>query len=877
MLSNLRAAAHRIAGFLTRGKVEKDFRQEIEEHIALLTEENMQRGMDPQEARYSALRSFGGVTQVAASHREHSGLPLLESLGQDVRFALRLMRRSPGFALVAIVTLALGIGANTAIFSVFNAVLLRPLPYSRPGELISMAGRQSWPDLHDIQQQSRSLESLGAFAGWRFDLLSQGEPEQAKAALVSLDLFDTLGVAPELGRTISSADDVLGGPRVVVTSYGFWQAKLGGRKDAIGKTLSLSGNPYTVVGVMPQNFRLPEGKAELFIPFRVGYPEGASARGLHFQYTVARLRPEWKQATAQAELDGIAKTLAKLYPDENRDRRYVIVPLHRRVSGPVREAILVLAAAVGLLLLIACFNFANLLLAKASSRGEEAKMRAALGATPGRLVRQFLTESLVLSSFGGLAGLALGAWGTRLLLLLKPPDMPSLVTVKVDLPVLLFTLALALLTGVVFGLFPVFQAVLPSRGTPGRAGKERAGESRGMLRVRRVLLAAELAISLVLLSTAGLLFRTLWQLQRTDPGFDVQGVLSAYIQLPPNRYATIERQNEFFAQLEQQLQRLPGISSATLGSELPMSGNHIPHNFLIEGRPAPPVGTEPEAQTNLVSPAYFSTLRIPLLAGRVFTQEDRIGSPLVAVVNAAMVRTYFKGQSPLGAQVRFARDPGPPKWMTIVGVVGDVKEFGLDMDEGGAIYMPILQKQEPWRRWSGILLRGADPLSPPNGQLIKQAVWSVDAAVPVTEIQPLSDSLSESLSPRRFNAMLLGAFALTALLLTIAGVYGVISYMVTLRTREIGVRIALGASRLDVLKLLLKQGAAPTLAGVLLGLGGTLLAGRITSRLLFNMGSSDPLTLLSAAGLLAAMAMCATFIPSQRATRVDPVVALRCE
>jgi putative ABC transport system permease protein len=874
-MRQLKSFFARLRTAFSRKDLSRQLDHELHAHLDMLTEENVRRGMSQQEAERQARITLGGNTQIHEAYREQAGVPFFETLAYDLRFAARVLRKNPAFTAVAVLTLALGIGANTAIFSVVNAVLLRPLPYAHPQELITLRSSSSWPDLYDIQQQSRTLEKIGAYANWQFDLLGNGEPEQIQAALVSLDLFDALGIPPALGRTFSTADDQLNGARLAVVSYGFWQRKLGGDPNAVGRAITLTGKSYTVTGVMPAEFRLPTGEAELWVPFRVGYPEAASARGVHMQYSIARLKPGVTQAQTQSDLDGIAQRLGSLYPEENRGRRYLAMPLHQRVAGNIRPALLVLFGAVGFVLLIASLNFANLLLAKASTRSNEAQVRAALGATPRRLIRQFLTESMLISLLGGAAGLALGSYGIRLLLLLKPQDLPSLASVTVDSSVLLFTLGISLFTGCLFGLLPVLQIILPSSAAAPKTGKAVSSQSRSTIKLRQVMIVGELAISLMLVCGAGLLIRSLWHLQNVDPGFNTQNIVTARLWLPEGRYAEIAQQNQFFSQLEQQMAHQPGVQSAALVTEMPLSGNHIPHNFVVAGRPPIAVGTEPEAETNLISADYFSTLQVPLLQGRLFNEADREAAPLVAIVNEAMVRQYFAKENPLSAQLYFARDPKRAR-MSIVGVVADTKEYGPDQDAEPTIYTPLLQKQEPWRRWAAMVVRTNElPLA--MGETMKKAVWAVNPQIPVNKIEPLNDLLTDSLAPRRFNTILLVIFAATALLLAVVGVYGVISYTVTQRTQEIGVRIALGASTMNVFWMVLKQGLGMIVVGIAMGIVGSFIAGRALVSLLFGVGARDLPTFIVTAALLAIVALLATYIPARRATKVDPMVALRYE
>jgi putative ABC transport system permease protein len=888
-MSRLTSSFARLKTAFMRKSLSRQLRQELDAHLDMLRQENLRRGMSAEEAVRQARITLGGAAQIQEAYRDQAGLPFLETLAYDLRFAARMLLRNPAFTIVAVLTLALGIGANTAIFSVVNAVLLRPLPYAHPHELVTLRSYNSWPDLYDIQQQARSLEKIGAYANWQFDLLGNGEPEQVQAALVSLDLFDTLGVAPAFGRIFSTADDQPGTTRVVVVSHGFWQRKLGGDHGVIGRAITLTGNTYTIAGVMPAGFRFPTGEAELWVPFRAGYPEAAQARGVHMQYAIARLKPGITRQQVQSELDSIAQSLARLHPDENRGRRFIAMPLQERVTGNIRPALLVLFGAVGFVLLIASLNFANLLLAKASTRTAEAQVRAALGATPGRLVRQFLTESMLLSLLGGTAGLLLGSYGVRLLLLLKPQDLPAITAVNIDSTVLLFTLGVSLLTGCLFGLFPILQVILPRTTAGWKTGKAVSSQSRATVKLRQAMIVGELAISLMLVCAAGLLIRSLWRLQNVDSGFNPQGIMTARVWLPQDRYAAIAPQNQFYSQLEQQLAARPGIESAALVTELPLSGNHLPHNFVIVGQPPAAIGTEPEAETNLVSPAYFSTLEIPLRQGRAFTGADREGAPLVAIVSEAMVRQYFHGQDPLGAQLFFARDEKHTRF-TIVGVAGDVKESGPDQEAQPAIYMPLLQKQEPWRRWAAIVVRSnagrsnavrsnalASSGQPALVETIKQAVWAVNPKVPVSKVGPLTALLADSLAPRHFNTILLVVFAVTALALAMIGVYGVTSYMVAQRTQEIGVRIALGASAVNVFWLFLKHGLGMAALGISLGLAGSLATGRALVSLLFGVSARDLVTFAVTAVLLTVVALLATWIPARRAARVDPMVALRYE
>lgn len=798
----------------------------------------------------------------------------MDTLYQDVRYALRILRKSPSFALIAVLTLALGIGANTAIFTVVDAVLLRSLPYPQAAQLVSIDGGQSRPDLQDFEQQGHTLSQVGAFAEWHFDLVAQGEPQQVKADLISLSLFQALGVNAELGRTLSPQDDQLGGEPVVVVSHNFWQQRLGGDAHALGRVLNLTGKNYTIVGVMPASFKLPRGQAELFVPFRVGYPEAANERGVHFQYAIARVAPGASLAQAQSEIDAIAAGLSQRYPEEDRDRHFSLVPLQERVVRNARQTLLVLLGAVGFVLLIASANFANLLLARASGRRAEAQVRLALGALPGRLIRQLLTESVLLAALGGALGIALAYGGLRVLLAMRADNLPSLSVVNIDSHVLLFALAVSLLTGCIFGLMPAIEAA--STALRSNVGGTARQESRSASGLRRALIIGEVSLSIVLLCGSGLLIRSLVRLQNQNPGFNPSGLLIAELWLPDTKYHQIPPQDRLLRNVLEGLQHTAGVQSAALVTELPLSGQNLTHNFIIAGRPPIPVGSEPDAETSLVSPDYFHTLEIPILKGRAFLPSDRADTPLVAIINQSMARQYWPGEDPIGSRIRFARQT-PSEWLTVVGVTGDVKSQGLDQDEGPMVYTSIFPKQEPWRRWAWIVVRSV--AGPPSelASAVKKQVWAFDSQLPLVQVHPMEWLLDDSLAERRFNTLLLGILAAGSLLLAMIGVYGVISYAVSQRTREFGIRMAVGASRAHLLRLVIGQGFRVVLLGVVLGLIAAAALTRVLSGMLFGVSAGDALTFVSATVVLVAVALLACYVPARRATKVDPVVALRWE
>lgn len=799
----------------------------------------------------------------------------MNTLLQDVRYCLRLLLKNPSFTIVAVLTLALGIGANTAIFSVVNGVLLRSLPYPHADRLVSIDGGQSRPDLEDFRRQSHNLSGLGGFADWSFDLIGKAEPEQVKANLICLNLFEALGVKPMLGRVLSEQDDTLGGAPVVVVSHRFWTQRLGADSGIIGRSLNLTGKSYTIVGVMPPGFVLPRGQADLFVPMRVGYPEAANERGVHFNYAIGRLAPNASRQQAQAEVDAIGKRLGEMYPGENRDRHFSVVALQERVVRNVRLTLLMLLGAVGFVLLIASANFANLLLARASARRVEVQTRLALGAAPRRLVRQLLTESVLLGLAGGVIGVGFAFIALQALLAAKPKQLPALANLGLDWNVLGFAVAVSCFTGLVFGLFPAIEAVASAR----RAGmQQRIAEARQSASslFRQMLIVSEVALCVMLLCGSGLLIRSLSRLQTVNPGFEPAGLLTAQLWLRENRYHQIATQDRLLRNIVDGLQHVPGVQSASLVTELPLTGQHLAHNFLIAGRPPIPVGSEPYAETNLISPEYFQTIQTPMLKGRPFTAEDRGGSPLVAIVNDSMAKQYWPGEEPVGARIRYARGQDLP-WMTVVGVVADIKADGLDQSSDPTMYTPIFQKQEEWRRWAAIVARSAGPPPMQLADAVKREVWNSDAQIPLVQIQPMAAYLDESMAERRFNTLLLGILAAMSLALAMIGVYGVISYTVSLRTREFGIRVALGALRFDLLRIVFGGAFRMIGAGAALGLIAAFAITRILSGFLYQVSARDPLTFLATTVLLLLVAVVATYMPARRATKVDPTVALRYE
>jgi putative ABC transport system permease protein len=776
--------------------------------------------------------------------------------------------------MIAVITLALGIGVNTAIFSVINAVLLRPLPYLEPARLVTFRSNQSAPDLADIERQSRMFSNFGGEVKQPLDYTAGSEPVQFQIGQVTGGFFETLGVKAELGRVITPDDDQLGGPYVAVLSHALWLRQFGGDSQIIGKAIPLSGNSYAIIGVMPGSFASPRDNIEAWTPVHVSNPLAARFRGVHFLRTYGRLAAAVSVEQARSEMQAIDHSLAAQYPADNKNRSTVLIPLHERIVGQSRQSLLVLFAAVSLVLLIACANFANLLLARAAERDREFVIRAALGAGRWRLMRQLLTESILVSLVGGFFAVLLAIWGTSLLVALKPDNLPRLQEIGVDARVLGFTFGISLLTGVLFGLLPAWTAARSgvSEGLKESGRGATAGSARQ--RLRSMFVVGELAVALILLVGAGLLIKTFWKLRSVESGFNPDHLLTMRVELPEARYKEKDPQTRFRMQALAAINSLPGVQAAMV-SELPLSGDSLDHDFLIEGRPPIAPGDEPSLETRSVMGDYFQAMQMPLRAGRNFGPPDfDAQAPRVGIVNEAMVRQYFPNEDPLDKRVRWARDQ-EVHWMTIIGVVGDVKHFGLDLPDLPALYSPYPQA-DPWKRWMTFVARTQSEPSA-MAAAIKQQIWKTDSQLPVTKLETMNEVAAGSFAARRFNMLLLAIFAGLALVLAAVGIYGVMSYAVTQRTQEIGIRMALGARAGDVLKLIIRNGLALTLLGVVIGVGGALALTRLLRTLLFGVTPTDALTFVTVSAVLIIVSMLACYLPARRATKVDPLVALRYE
>ena len=814
----------------------------------------------------------------------------LEQLWQDVRFGVRMLAKNPGFTAVAVLTLALGIGANAAIFSVVDAVLIRPLSYRDPSRLVYIS--EFWPketpvrtvpspDFANWSEHDRLFDGLAAYGGGaEMNLTSPGEPERLLGARVTLDFFPLLGVQPSLGRGFLREEDQPGGRQVVLLSHELWQRRFGSDPRVVGTSVQLDGALHTIVGVIPAGFRFPddEFKAQLFLPMVVaraadwGSPDPEKFRLLR---TLARLKPGVTIGDVKAELSGLVHQTAGLEPPQfvrmRAGMEVRVTPLHERLAAPARPILLVLFGSVALLLLMSCVNVASLQLARGAARQKELAVRAALGAPRRRIAAQLLTESLVLAMAAGPVALLVGFAGLRALQALGPPQLPHLESIHLDLRVLLFALIVATMTGVLFGLSP---ALLASRVKLDEALKQSASRSTSgqeQHRMRSILVTMEIALAVVLLAGAGLLTRSFIYLISVNPGFDPHRLLTLRISLSGNEYSKPGRQAAFYQQLLERIRALPAVQFADAGSGLPLIGWGSLRGTDVEGQPEALPGLRPDVPCDAVSPGYFKTLRIPLVAGRAFSDLDRQGAPLVAMVNRAFVHQFFPDGNPLGKHVGAGARAGP--WREIIGIVGNVRQLGPDHAESPEIYIPYLQ--EPTSDMDVVLRAAADPLT--SVAAVKAAVRAVDANLPVYDVATMDQRLSESIAPQRFNALLVGVFALLALSLGAIGIYGVLAYSVARRTHEIGVRLAMGARREDVLLQVLGEGMRLVVIGTGVGLVGALALTRLLRTLLFGIGPGDPVTLMAVSVGLALVAALACYIPAQRATKVDPMVALRYE
>ena len=876
----MRRLWRRLRALLNRGELDRQLDEELRYHLEREAETHRAAGMSHEEARRAALREFGGVAQSIERCREARGVRPFEDLRQDLVHGLRVLRRNPGFSLVAVLTLALGIGANTALFSITNAVVFRPLPYPEPERLVtvwecSAKSEESRvivspANYLDWRERARSFEETGAYTEDFYNLSEDGtRPERVAGANVTPSLFRALNARPFLGRLFAPEEAVPGSPSAVLLSYGLWQRRFGGDPSVVGKTVKLNGPAYTVVGVLPPDFIISPRRYEIYRAMSFDDSQKANRRGRYLT-VLARLRPGVTPGQARAEMNALGARLAAQYPEENAGRGATVVPLDRTITWDTRTALLTLLGAVGFVLLIACANVANLLLGQAAGRRREMAVRAALGAGRLRLVRQMLTESLALSLVGGLAGLLLAKWGVGLLVSLSPASLPRAEEAGLDARVLAFTLLVSLLTGVGFGLVPALQASKVELTDALKSGAGSPGDRRRGL-ARGALVAAEVALSLILLVGAGLLVKSFVRLTEVELGFDPAHVVAADISLP-YRYNTPQKRVAFYRQLLARAESLPGVSAAAVAQSVPLSGEEHGAQFKVVGREAGPDGAGRYGSIyHRVSAGYLKTFGVRLLKGRGLDERDAAGAPPVALVNETLARRVFPGEDPLGKQIVLTSGPERPR--EIVGVVSDTRYVTPNLEPVSEIYVSYLD--DSWHHMSLAVRATGDPAALVKG--IREQAAAIDKDIPLANVKEMDEYVHDSFSPQRFSALLLTLFAAAALGLAALGVYGVISNTVARRTHEIGIRVALGARGRDVVRLVVGQGMWPVLLGLAAGLAGAFALTRLMESLLYGVSAFDAPVFAGVSLLLAAAALLACYLPARRATRVDPMAALRHE
>jgi len=863
-----------------RRRRELELDEEIAGHLAMAAAEREARGESAAAAASNARRELGNEALVKEVARAQWGWSSLDRLRQDLRYGLRLLARSPGFAAVAIVTLAIGIGASTAILSVVDAILLRPLAYSDPERLVVLLHGRGGPvapgNFLDWKARGRSFESMGAAEYWTPNLTAGDAPEKLWALRMTADVLPLLGVRPALGRFFQPSETAAGADHVVVLGDGAWRTRFGADPGIIGRPITLDGEPYTVVGVMPPSFRFAPfwaTQAQIWAPLDLT-PRATNRTGSSLRI-FARLKPGVTLEAARRELATITAELDREFPGTNRDM--TVTPLLEKVVGDVRPALLLLLAAVGLVLSIACANVANMLLARSSARQREVALRAALGASRGRTIRQLLTESLVLALLGGLAGAAFGAWALRLLVALAPEGIPRLAEVRLDPRILVATFAVSLASGVLFGLAPAIQSSAIRLHDALNEGS-RTGSGREGGRLRNVFVAFEVAIAIVLLIGAGLMTRSFLALQAIDPGWNPDGVVTLEVSVAGTRHAATGLRPPLYREILGRLSAVPGVAAAGAINHIPLAGDVWGFPYSVEGRPAPLPGESPVATYRAVLPGYFSTMRLPLVRGRDVTFADVDGAPGVVLVNEHLAGRQWPGEDPVGRRITLDDET----WLTVVGVVRNAVRDEWAAPPEDEVYLAALQVRQlttspqPMSAYLTYVARtDGDPAALAGS--LRAAIRSIDPTLPISEVHTMRSIVDGANARARFQMLLLAAFAAAAALLSAVGIYGVMSYAVSKRTREIGVRMALGADPGRVVRLVVRQGMAVAVAGAAAGLVAALLLTRLMAGLLYGVGASDPATYLAVAVLLLSIALAASFIPAWRAARIDPMKALRAD
>jgi putative ABC transport system permease protein len=882
-MRGIRAWFLRLGNFFGRGRrAEQDFAAEMQSNLQLHIDENLRRGMSAEEARRDALMRLGGVAQTEEMVRDRRSLPALESFAQDFRFATRMLLKNPGFTLTAVLILAMGIGANTAMFSVVRAVLLRPLDYSQPDRIVRVAtlwkksghqGQVSAPDFHDWHDQSTAFERLAIYANYEMPItIGSGASATAEfpmATAIASDFFECFGIEPVVGRKFTADEIKVGGPGAAIVSYGFAVRNFGDAQAALGKAVVVDGKSLDVVGVMPQGFGFPD-KTDVWLTEGI-FGEETPSRSAHNYRVVGRLKEGVELAQAQTQMTAIAARLEEKYPDSNKMKSAAVTRLRDFLVSDYRLTLLVMLAAVGVVLLIACANLANMFLARAVGRTREIAIRAAIGAGRARIVRQLVTESVVLALLAGAVGVILAYWGAKTLVALAPADVPRLNETGIDGGVLLFAFGLSLIATVVFGLAPALQVLRVDLNSALKQGARRAGGGNVADRMRQGLVVAEIALSVILVAGAGLLIKSLVALQNVQLGITSERIVMAEASVPSTDLESAKRGVRFYTQLLRDLRGLPGVRNAGATTMVPgyTSSNgiyfadHLPTNFDITG---------PNAIFTVVTPGAFATMGIPLRSGRDFTDADAYDAPFTAIINEALARRTFPNEDPIGRMIFCGLDSMKP--MKIVGVVGNVRQQGPAVEPEAEIYMPYLQHPQPATNMRVIVRTDAEPGVITAAMREKMRVISPD--VPA-KFSTMEQALSETIAAPRFRTLLLGIFAGLAVCLALAGVYGVMSYVVGQRANEIGLRMALGASPGEILRLVLRQALVLAGVGIAIGFAGAAAVTRLLTSMLFGVKPTDPATYAAVIGIVLVAALLASYIPARRAMRVDPMVALRYE
>lgn len=870
--------------FWNKNKVEQELNEELQAYLEMLIEEKIKKGINQQDARRQALIELGGIQQVKEQVREVRIGHYLETLWQDLRYGMRTLLKNPGFMLTIMITMALGIGANTALFSFVNAALFSPLPLSESEQLMMVytktpsdtleIGLSAYPDLIDWRSQSQSFSELSAFVDHSINLTEYGEPTRVLAGYVSANFFQLLRVQAAIGRTFITGEDIQGAQPVIVLSHTLWQNQFGSNPKLIGKTLNVNGQLFTVIGVLPKDFYFHWGTFEAWMPIQY-HPDFSQDRKQVSTVAIGRLKAGVTPAQARVEMTEIANRLAAQYPETNKERSVTMIGLKDQLIDEVRKPLLITFGATILVLLIACANIANLILARSITRHKEIALRIALGAGRWRITQQLLIETVLIAIFGGLLGLLIGLLGKELILyssfILSPMRqslLPPGMEVKLDFRMLCFTFTITILVGIVLGLFTALRCPISNVNEVLKEGNKTTSGGSGNNRWRGALVVSQIAFTLILLIGSGLLLKSFRGLLSVNPGFDVNNVLTADYQISEDRYPEITQQWAFHQQVVEQVKAIPGIVDASVVARLPYVGKFGTIKFIPLDRPELAKGEEPSAQINVADPYFFRTMKIPLISGRVFTEQDRLGTPTVVVINQAIAEHYWPGQDAVGKSLRIANDIVAQ----IVGVVGNIKYYNVDE--------PIPQMYLAFAQFPGssaklVVRTTSSPLAAMND--VKQAVWFVDKQQPLSRVSTLESLFERSIGSRRFVMQLVNCFSLVSLLLAVVGIYGVVSYSVNQRTHEIGIRMALGAQWIDIIKLVAGYGMALVITGIAIGLVGALVLTQYIQIMLFNVEATDISTYCIVSLLLALVALLACYIPARRAAKVDPMISLRHE